>query len=213
MNLPSLTQRVGVPSALAVMLFGGVLFLALNGELADAKRGSDGGSLEEFSPYVDPSGRISLPMNYKTEFVHLGSWFIPGEGGQGGEGEESGKRAEGHTVFTQKSTVEAFKRTGEFPDGAVLVKSVRAFDSATLTTGNAHWAAEQKIWFVMVKDTQDRFPGNPLWAESWGWALFQADEPSVNVATDFRRDCYACHLPRQDKDWVYTEGYPTLRQR
>ena len=59
----------------------------------------------------------------------------------------------------------------------MLVKSVRAFDNATLTTGNAHWAAEQKIWFVMIKDSQNRFPDNPLWDEGWGWALFEAKDP------------------------------------
>ncbi len=207
MHASFLAQRFGVHSAVAAMLLVGGLFLAFRGGEAGATSKSECGPPGDFSPYVDATGCISLPTNYKTEFVHLGSWFIPGESGMTG-----GREPEGHTVFTQKSTVEAFKRTGQFPDGAVLVKSVRAFDNATLATGNAHWAAEQKIWFVMIKDSQNRFPDNPLWDEGWGWALFEAKDPSVNVATSFRENCFSCHIPRRDKDWVYIEGYPTLKK-
>ena len=156
---------------------------------------------EEFSPYVDATGNIKLPGGFRTSMVHLGSWFVP-EGGASGF----------HDVYTEKESVEAYRRTGKFPDGATLVKELRASISGSFTTGQGVSYATNglKQWFVMIKDTKNRFAGNPLWGEGWGWALYKPDDPSKNVATNFQTDCLGCHVPAKARDWIYTEAYPTL---
>jgi hypothetical protein len=156
---------------------------------------------DAFSPYVDNEGNISFPEGFRTSMVHLGSWFVP-EGGASGF----------HDVYTEKESVEAFRKTGKFPDGATLVKELRASNSATYTTGQGVSYATDglKQWFVMIKDTKGRFEGNPLWGDGWGWALYKPDDRGKNVATDYKTDCLGCHIPVQAKDWVYTEAYPTL---
>lgn len=156
---------------------------------------------DSFSPNVDADGNISLPAEFRTSMVHLGSWFVP-EGGASGF----------HDVYTEPESVEAFRNTGQFPDGATIVKELRASDAGTYTTGqNVSYATEElKQWFVMIKDTEGRFTGNPLWGDGWGWALFMPDDPSENVATNYLTDCLGCHVPAIEKDWVYTEAYPTL---
>ncbi len=73
-----------------------------------------------FSPYVDDEGNISFPEGFRTSMVHLGSWFVP-------EGDASGF----HDVYTEKETVEAFRKTGKFPDGATLVKELRVSNAGT----------------------------------------------------------------------------------
>ena len=156
----------------------------------------------DFSAYVDERGAIRLPEGFRTNMVHLGSWFVP-------EGEASGF----HDVYTEKETVEAFRRTGEFPDGATLVKELRGATAGTYTTGANVSSATGglKQWFVMIKDTQTRFAGNPLWGDGWGWALYKPGDRAANVATDYESQCLGCHLPAKDSDWVYTQAYPTLR--
>ena len=72
-----------------------------------------------FSPYVDEQGNISFPGGFRTSMVHLGSWFVP-EGGASGF----------HDVYTEKESAEAYRKTGKFPDGATIVKELRASDSA-----------------------------------------------------------------------------------
>ncbi|MFT6274075.1 MAG: hypothetical protein ACJAZ0_000163 [Halioglobus sp.] len=52
----------------------------------------------------------------------------------------------------------------------------------------------------MIKDTQNRFSGNPLWGDGWGWALFKPDQPKLNVATDYKLDCLGCHIPAKQSD-------------
>ena len=156
---------------------------------------------ETFSPFVDAQGNIDLPADFRKNMVHLGSWFVPA-------GDASGF----HDVYSQASAVEAYRKTGKFPDGATLVKELRPSHSGTYTTGeNVSYAVgELKQWFVMIKDTQNRFPDNPLWGDGWGWALFKPDAPARNVATSYKTDCLGCHVPAKATDWVYVEAYPTL---
>ena len=158
-------------------------------------------SQESFSPYVGAEGAISFPDKFRTTMVHLGSWFVPTGGASGF-----------HDVYTEKETVTYYRDNGRFPGGAVIVKELRASKSGDYSTGAGvhHSTDGLKQWFVMVKDTQNRFSDNPLWGDGWGWALFKPDAPGTNVAADYKADCLGCHVPAKGNDWVYTEAYPTL---
>ncbi|MDR3605282.1 MAG: cytochrome P460 family protein, partial [Syntrophaceae bacterium] len=108
-------------------------------------------------------------------------------------------------------TVEQYRKTGKFPDGATLVKEIRKLESGELVTGHpVVWGSSPVRWFVMVKDAKGRFDGNPLWAKGWGWALFNADDPKTNVAKSYEADCKNCHIAAEKSDRVFIQGYPTL---
>lgn len=156
---------------------------------------------ESFSPNVDKEGNISLPEDFRLNMVHLGSWFVA-DGGASGF----------HDVYTEAASAEAYRETGKFPDGATLVKELRAHETGAYTTGeNVSFATSAlKQWFVMVKDTEGRFPDNKLWGDGWGWGLYKTDDPSVQAASDYKEDCLGCHVPAKDTDWVYVHAYPTL---
>lgn len=158
---------------------------------------------DSFSEYVDDKGVISFPEDFRTEMVHLGSWFVP-EGGASGF----------HDVYTEKSTVEAYRKTGKFPDGATIVKELRAANTGDFTTGQgvSHETGELKQWFVMIKDTENRFSGNDVWGDGWGWALFMPKDKSQNASSNYKNDCLGCHVPAKETDWIYTEGYPVLSE-
>ncbi len=169
----------------------------------------------EFSTYetiVDQSGNISLPVNYRSQWTHIGSWLIadtkaPGYGF--------------HDVYMQPEAVEHYRKTNEYPDGAVIVKEVRHVEEGPKTTGQAQWAGDVIIWFVMVKDSKGRFKGSPHWSNGWGWALFEKNNggegaamgmrPPKNVSEGFGPSCQGCHTPAKATDWVFLEGYPTLK--
>lgn len=194
-------------ASIGLLLLTGILLIPglLPSATAVAKNdhGGDG-----FSPYVDQQGNISRPTGFRQNWVHMGTWYVPDTKQSAGPGF--------HDVYASPGTVEAYKKTGKFPDGAALVKEISAIESKRLTTGNAHWAGDAGVWFVMIKDRQNRFPDNPAWGQGWGWALFKADKPSVNIAHNWKKDaglgnCYGCHVPTRQTDWVYVDGYPTLR--
>ena len=135
--------------------------------------------------------------------VHLGSWFVA-EGGASGF----------HDVYTQPETVAAYRETGKSPDGAVLVKELRAHDTGKYSTGDkvSFATGSLKQWFVMVKDANNRFPDNPIWGDGWGWGLYKPEDKSANVSTDYKVDCLGCHVPAKETDWIYVEAYPTLKK-
>jgi cytochrome c len=159
---------------------------------------------DDFSPYVTKDGGISLPAEFREKFLHLGTWAVATKPDKPVD--------ELHGVYARPEDVEAYRKDGKFPDGAVLVKDVTSVGSDKLTTGHATWAKDVKIWFVMVKDAKGRFPKNDLWGDGWGWALFEAKDPKKNVATDYKTDCKVCHIPAKKDDWVYVQGYPILKK-
>lgn len=157
---------------------------------------------DNFSPYVDKNGNISFPEKFRTSMIHMGSWFVP-------EGEASGF----HDVYTEKETIEIFRKTGQFPDGATLVKELRAAEKSDYTTGVGvrHSTTEIKQWFVMIKDSKNRFINNSNWGDGWGWALFKPSDKHKNVSSNYKSDCLGCHIPAKDNNWIYLEGYPIFK--
>ena len=161
---------------------------------------------------VDKTGNIRKPDGYRDLYQILGTFTvfnaIPMVSGSPSE-----KGGESHYTYASPGTAEYYRKTGKFPDGAVLVKEVFGNDHGKLTTGDAHWASGTKQWFVMIKDEKGRYPGNPLWGDGWGWALFKPDAPDKQVSTDYKRDCLGCHIPAQTTDWIYVQGYPVLAKK
>lgn len=171
-------------------------------EAQEPKNQSQGRKLLDFSPYVDATGGISLPDDFETKFVHIGTVSVAPKPGE--------PVNELHGTYTRIEDLEAFRRDGKFPDGAVLVKDVRATTNEKLTTGSAAFGANVKVWFVMIKDSKGRFPDNELWGDGWGWGLFEGKDRKKQVAVNYRTECRSCHVPVKKNDWVYTQCYPAL---
>lgn len=158
-----------------------------------------GPGVDAYPSFVSEAGDITFPADFPTGYVFIGSWAVAGSDGV----------ADIHSVYTRPVDVSNFKETGKFLDGAVLVKQVSGTLGATHTTGNAFWANETITWFLMIKDSKQRFPSNPLWGDGWGWAQF---DPATKkqISTSYKADCLGCHVPVRQSDWVYSYAYPAL---
>lgn len=158
-------------------------------------------SADGFEIAVDKSGAIHLPdVDYRSDWTMLGTFSIAGEEG-----------AEGlHVVYTQPGVVQSYQETGEFPDGAMLIKELLETKTEDLTTGTVSYATDPVGWFVMVKDTESRFIDNPLWGDGWGWAYFDRDRVTTTTE-NYKAECKGCHIPARRTDWVYVRGYPVLK--
>lgn len=164
-----------------------------------------------YKELVDSNGNITLPEDFRSQWVFLGTWSVAAKDVERSS-EVSGHGAAGlHNVYTQPGVVEHYLKNKAFPDGAVLVKELLKGVTAPMTTGTVSRAGEVEGWFVMIKDTQDRFKGNPLWGDGWGWALFNVGQSTQPVTKNYKTECIGCHLPAQKKDWVYIDGYPLLQ--
>ena len=162
---------------------------------------------DNFSLYVDDAGNIKKPVNFRKEWSHLGTWVVSADDMASGPGV--------HDVYATPDSVKAFNKNGQWPDGAIIVKTVSSIEQKLLTTGNAAWAGEINVWFVMVRDRKNRFPNNKAWGEGWGWALFTSESPDKNLTENWKgtgfNNCFGCHIPAKNTEWVYIEGYPTIR--
>ena len=45
-------------------------------------------------------------------------------------------------------------------------------------------------------EAKGRYPENPLWGDGWGWALFKADSPDKQVATNYKKELPWLSYPR-----------------
>lgn len=183
--------------AVAAALVGSVVTLLLVNRI-DARGGVAHASV------VDAQGNLRVPENYRTIYQHLGSWAIAADSGRSSK--------EMHDVYASPGAVEAYRQTGQFPDGTVLVKEVFGTATAGMTTGTVSHAAKLKGWFVMVRDSANTRQGSALWGDGWGWSWFDADKPLKTTSTDYKTACRGCHLPAQSTSWIYVDGYPVLRR-
>lgn len=153
-------------------------------------------------PFVSENGQINLPLDqvdYRKDWSFMGSWLVTAKNDANGV----------HDTFTQPEAVEHFRKTGKFADGTVLIKEIRAYQQSAMTTGpGVYHASENRVWFVMIKDGQNKYKGKN-WGDGWGWALFD-NKTRVNKSKNYATDCKGCHVPVKSADWVYSKYYPTL---
>ncbi len=107
--------------------------------------------------FVDKAGNIRKPSGVRDTYQMLGAYTVLDPKGN-----------QMHMTYATPGTPAAYRKTGKFPDGTVLVKEVLGTEHAQMTTGDAHWASGTKVWFVLIKDDKGRYPGNPLWGDGWG---------------------------------------------
>ena len=154
----------------------------------------------------DPQALLHVPdANYRRDWVLLGSFSVLADDPEAGA-------KEFHVVYTLPENVDAYRKTGAFPDGAVLVKDVFATKTEALTTGTSSYADTLIGRFVMVKDQANKYAGaSPLWGDGWGWAFYEGAETKKTVSTDYKEDCLGCHEPVRNQDLLYIQGYPILK--
>src|SRR5712671_6343751 len=193
----------GISAMVAVIAGGQMGSFAANGE-------------SKAEAVTDTKGNLHVPEAYRTTYEFLGTWAVAADQGQGSQ--------ELHGVYASPGTIAAYRKDGHFPDGTVLVKEVHFAATSQMTTGTVSHADKLRGWFVMMKDSSGRYPGNNMWGDGWGWSWFDAASPStpslklplpgggVATSTDYRENCKACHQPAQATDWIYVDGYPPLKR-
>ena len=155
------------------------------------------------SSVVDAMGNLRVPEHYRTSYQFLGSWAIASDSDKGSK--------QIHDVYASPGAIDAYRKNGRFPDGAVLIKEVFQATTQPMKTGTVSHADKLQGWFVMVKESKDIHPDNKLWGNGWAWSWFNSDNPEKTTSTNFKVDCLTCHVPARATDWIYVSGYPPLQ--
>jgi hypothetical protein len=160
-----------------------------------------------YVPEYTASGDLVLPKDFH-EWVYVGSPLTPNalNGGQAGF-------PEFHNVYIEPGSYEIFKRTNQFPEGAILFKELQltlpgkeSDGSRTEPSGRGYFPGAWNGADVTVKDSK-RFADT----NGWGYFNFNHHEPKAPTAKVKAKDeCAYCHIANAKKDEVWTQFYPLL---
>lgn len=169
-------------------------------------RAEDKGAAATKPPSVEAEIVLQIPtVDYRKEWVQLGTFSVLADNPADGAKQL-------HVVYTARQNLEAYLRTGHFPDGAVLVKDVFAARTEALTTGTASYAGDLAGRFVMVKDGAGKLGSGPRFGDGWGWAFYEGGETKRTVTLNYKSGCLSCHEPARGQDLLYLQGYPLLHK-
>jgi len=160
----------------------------------------------------DSDGKMKLPTGYRA-WVFVGAPLTP-------NGLNNGKAnfPEYHHVYVEKKNVDAYLKTGEFPEGTVIVKELTRVlnpdfpdGSRKEPSGRGYFNGEFNGIDVSVKDSK-RF------AETNGWGYFTFGHHPLpydkTAAEKAVAECAGCHLANvASTDMTWIQFYPLLRDK
>jgi hypothetical protein len=160
----------------------------------------------------DSSGKMELPTGYRA-WVFVGAPLTP-------NGLNNGKAnfPEYHNVYVEKKNVDAYLKTGEFPEGTVIVKELTLVldpefpdGSRKEPSGRGYFNGAFNGIDVSVKDSK-RF------AETNGWGYFTFGHHPLpydkTAAEKPVAECAGCHLANvASTDMTWIQFYPLLRDK
>lgn len=161
-------------------------------------------------PSYTADGKLVRPEGYR-KWIFIGAPLTPNalNGGKAGF-------PEFHNVYVQDKNLTAYQKTGQFPEGTVIVKELlllRKSDhpdgSSDTPSGRGYGEGAFNGMDVTVKDSK-RF------AKTNGWGFFNFGhhalpyEPSSKESSE--AECAGCHKAGAAKtDMTWVEFYPILR--
>lgn len=175
------------------------------------------------SVVYDSDGKMKLPTGYRA-WVFVGAPLTP-EGLNDGKyncdepgGCTKANFPEYHHVYVEKKNVDAYLKTGEFPEGTVFVKELtRVLDpkfpdgSRTEPSGRGYFNGEYNGIDVTVKDSKKFANTN-----NWGFFTFGHHPLPYNktAAEKPASECAGCHIANVAKtDMTWIQFYPLLRDK
>ena len=153
-------------------------------------------------PGYTADGELMQPTGYR-EWVYIGTPLTPNE-----LNPPEAPFPEFHPVYIHPDDFAAYKKTGKFPDGTILVKELVTVGSKAATSGKGYFMGEFIGLEATIKDSK-RFPKEP---GNWAYFSFGHKYPLAKTAkAQPAAACNACHQASAAEDWVFTQFYPILR--
>jgi hypothetical protein len=168
---------------------------------------------QQSTAVFDSDGKLKLPNFSFRRWVLVGTPLTPNglNNGQAGFPEY-------HNVYIEEKNVDAYLKTGSFPEGTVIVKELARVlkptfpdGSRTEPSGRGYFNGEFNGIDLTVKDSK-RF------AKTNGWGFFTfGHHPLPYDQTSAEKpltECAGCHLANVAKtDMTWVQFYPMLRGR
>jgi hypothetical protein len=162
------------------------------------------------SAIFTPDGKLKLPKGFR-QWVFIGAPLTPNALNGG-----NASFPEYHHVYVEARNLEAYQKTGQFPEGTVLVKELTLVlkptfpdGSRTEPSGRGYFNGALNGIDASVKDSK-RFPNT----NGWGYFTFghHAQPYAETAAESSVSECAGCHIGNVAKtDMTWVQFYPLLR--
>ncbi len=106
-------------------------------------------------------------------------------------------------VFVDPASWAEFKKTGHWPDKAMLALELRRADSKTSINKHGQYQTDDVMGVEFHIRDEGRFKG--------GWGFFQVDGPLPAKQVPYDAECYSCHQQHGAVDTTFTQFYPTAK--
>jgi hypothetical protein len=167
---------------------------------------------QQSSAVFTPDGKMKLPTGYRR-WVFVGAPLTPNALNDG-----KANFPEFHHVYVEARNLDAYLKTGTFPEGTVFVKELTRVLNPTFPdgsreepSGRGYFNGEYNGIDVTVKDSKK-------FAKSNGWGFFtfgHHPEPYEQTAAESPITvCAFCHqanVAKTDMTWI--QFYPILRDK
>jgi len=202
---------IATPAAIAIAL----TFAACNSNNAPAQL--EGAAPAQVAPEVaevapaaakapvvkfDDNGELIRPTGFR-KWTYVGTPVTPNDMNKG-----NAPFPEFHSVYVNPSAFDHYEKTGDFPDGTVLVKELVSVGDKEATSGNGYFMGEFIGLEVSIKD-KTRYADEP---GNWAYFSFGHNYPLKDTAkAQPTASCNECHDGDAGDDFVFTQYYPVLR--
>jgi hypothetical protein len=157
-------------------------------------------------------GTMQLPTGFRN-WVFVGAPITPNALNSG-----QANFPEYHNVYIEQKNVDAYLKTGEFPEGTVIVKELTRVlnptfpdGSRTEPSGRGYFNGEYNGIDLTIKDSK-RFAQT----NNWGFFTFGHHPLPYNKTADERpvTECAGCHIANvAQTDMTWIQFYPLLRDK
>lgn len=171
---------------------------------APAEQGVATGVPDSEKPKYTSEGKLIAPAaDTYREWVFIGTPVTPNDLNDG-----DAAFPEFHNVYVNPSAWREWKKTGQFPEGTMMVKELTSVGAKKATSGNGYFQGEFTGLELSIKDTK-RFPAE---AKGWGYFSFGHKYPlAKEAAVNQFSSCAQCHVQNAASDMVFSQYYPALR--
>lgn len=165
------------------------------------------------SPVVFTSdGKVQLITGFRS-WVFLGAPLTP-------NGLNNGKAnfPEFHHVYVEKQNLDAYLKTGSFPEGTVLVKELTLVLNPTFPDGSRTEPSGRGFFNGAYNGIDMSIKDSKKFAKTNGWGYFTFGHHPLpydkTAAEKPAAECAGCHMANVAKtDMTWVQFYPLLRDK
>jgi hypothetical protein len=150
------------------------------------------GMLAILSISAESAGDLKLPASFRnwyhvnTMVIDKGSPLFEAMGGM-------------HNVYINSTGEPALKKGKPYPDKTVLLLDLHEF---TISDGS-YVEGPRKATAIMLKDKKKYASTG-----GWGFQAWAEGNQTKPLVTDPVKQCFECHQPKKDQDYVYSTYIP-----